>query len=166
MGEHDKDRGLYGKFVVTRTDGSSNAGGKHVDCDYFVLDMTHDKFAGTAMLAYADACEAEYPKLAADLRVKAKTTPYDLCFFVRYTEIKNVVFVNIITENDLEAFEKTLGEAITWGDNDRTMVSQEAFFLALRHCDWESPESPNVEMVVEAIKKLCGNSKTYIDMEN
>jgi hypothetical protein len=68
MGEHDKDRGLYKKFEITRTDGSSAPGGKHHGCRYFVLDLTHDPFARAAIGAYADACEGEYPALADDLR--------------------------------------------------------------------------------------------------
>lgn len=71
--EHDpdlpqKEQGLYHKFKVERTDGSHLPGGKHHDCSYFVLDMTHDKFVKPALLAYADACAEEYPELAADLR--------------------------------------------------------------------------------------------------
>lgn len=57
-----------GKYRVERTDGSSRPEGKHAACPYFVLDLTHDKFAAPALLAYADACEAEYPLLAADVR--------------------------------------------------------------------------------------------------
>ena len=60
--------GLYGKYHVERTDGSSRLGGKHARCDYFVLDLTHDKRALSALRAYAEACEAECPRLAADLR--------------------------------------------------------------------------------------------------
>ena len=66
----DKTRGLYRKYEVSRTDGSSGPGRKHHACDYFVIDLTHDQFARPAILAYADACEAEYPELAADLRDK------------------------------------------------------------------------------------------------
>lgn len=66
-----RDVGIYGKFVVTRVDGSSREGGKHEHCDYFVLDWKHDKFAVPAARAYADACEAEYPALADDLRKRA-----------------------------------------------------------------------------------------------
>jgi len=66
----DKNRGLYGKFEVRRTDGSSEPGGKHHGCEYFVLDITHDPFAVAALAAYANACEADYPLLAADLRAK------------------------------------------------------------------------------------------------
>lgn len=74
----DKTRGLYNKFTVTRNDGSSEPGGKHHGCEYFVLDLTHDVHAAAALLAYADSCEADYPLLAADLRLKAnppKDTP-------------------------------------------------------------------------------------------
>lgn len=60
--------GVYHKYNVTRTDGSDQLGGKHHDCEYFVLDLTHDPFAMPAATAYADACEAEYPMLAADMR--------------------------------------------------------------------------------------------------
>lgn len=63
----DKTRGLYRKFQVTRTDGSSGPGGKHVGCDYFVLDLTHDEFALEALAAYAFACKDKYPLLHADL---------------------------------------------------------------------------------------------------
>lgn len=66
----DKSRGLYQKFYVERTDGSSAMDEKHHGCDYFVMDMTHDKFAIAAVMAYADACEKEYPLLSADLRAK------------------------------------------------------------------------------------------------
>lgn len=71
--EHDtskpkNEQGLYRKFEVNRTDGSDAPGGKHHGCEYFVLDTTHDKFAAPALLAYANACESEYPELAADLR--------------------------------------------------------------------------------------------------
>lgn len=60
------------KYEVRRTDGSSGAQGKHASCEYFVLDLQHDKFSGPALRAYADACEAEYPQLAADIRQKIR----------------------------------------------------------------------------------------------
>lgn len=64
-------RGLEAKkFEVTRCDGSSAPGGKHADCNYFVLDLTHDAFAPAALEAYADACEAKYPLLAQEIREK------------------------------------------------------------------------------------------------
>lgn len=67
----DKSLGLYEKYRVRRTDGSSQRGCKHENCQYFVLDLKHDKFSSPALLAYADACEKECPLLAADLRNKA-----------------------------------------------------------------------------------------------
>ena len=63
----DKDRGIYHKFNVTRTDGSSEKGGKHEGCFYFVLDWDHDKHAAPAMIAYAESCAEEYPELSADI---------------------------------------------------------------------------------------------------
>jgi hypothetical protein len=65
---HDRNEGLYGKFTVKRTDGTDAIGGKHENCTYFVLDLTHDPHARPAVLTYADACEGQFPKLAADLR--------------------------------------------------------------------------------------------------
>jgi hypothetical protein len=62
------DRGIYHKFVVTRTDGRSAPGEKHADCFCFVLDAYHDPHALPALKAYADACEPTHPMLAADLR--------------------------------------------------------------------------------------------------
>lgn len=72
MDQDDRNRGLYNKFsVVQRADGSDSPGGKHHRCEYFVLDLTHDPYAGPALAAYAASCEADYPTLARDLRVKA-----------------------------------------------------------------------------------------------
>lgn len=68
----DPNRGLYGKFYVERTDGKSAPGQKHDGCEYFILDLDHDKNAVPALEAYAASCEAEYPLLASDLREKVK----------------------------------------------------------------------------------------------
>lgn len=68
MSDNDSERGLYAKFYVRRNDGSSSLGGKHDGCEYFVLDVTHDKHALPALKAYAASCATEFPKLAADLR--------------------------------------------------------------------------------------------------
>ena len=65
----DKAFGLRQKYVVTRIGGTPH---KHDDCDYFVLDWNHDRYARVAALAYADACKAEFPALAADLWARAK----------------------------------------------------------------------------------------------
>ena len=60
-------QGLYNKFNVTRTDGSSKPGGKHEKCMYFTLDVTCDPFAIPALRAYAEACAEEYPILSSEL---------------------------------------------------------------------------------------------------
>lgn len=65
----DSERGLYRKYRVQRL---GDRAGKHAHCEYYVLDLQHDKFSGAALAAYADACEAEYPQLAADLRKKMR----------------------------------------------------------------------------------------------
>lgn len=71
MDRADIDLGIYRKFNVHRTDGSSAIGKKHYSCIYFVLDWYHDPFVVPAARAYADACEAKYPALAEDLRALA-----------------------------------------------------------------------------------------------
>lgn len=67
----DKEQGLYNKYTVRRSDGTSEAGEKHEHCSYFVIDLNHDKYAKAALLAYAEACAEEFPLLAEDLRLKA-----------------------------------------------------------------------------------------------
>lgn len=69
------ERGVYQKFRVERTDGSSAPGAKHDGCEYFVLDLTHDPFAEPALAAYARACTAKYPALARDLWAKLAAVP-------------------------------------------------------------------------------------------
>jgi hypothetical protein len=64
----DTDRGIYRKFKVERTDGSSSRGGKHETCAYFVLDLQHDPFALPALKAYARACKGKFPDLAQDIQ--------------------------------------------------------------------------------------------------
>jgi hypothetical protein len=66
-----QDQGIFNKFTVTRTDGRHVAGEKHADCEHFVLDITHDRHALPALIAYADSCKADYPQLSAELRSKA-----------------------------------------------------------------------------------------------
>ena len=66
----DSERGLYRKYLVERTDGSSGPGGKHERCDYFVLDLAHDAHAVAALATYADSCESDFPALYDDLQDK------------------------------------------------------------------------------------------------
>lgn len=64
----DKEQGLYDKYIVLRTDGSSGKGDKHENCNYFVLDLNHDKHAIAALDAYAESARLEYPQLSEDIR--------------------------------------------------------------------------------------------------
>ena len=64
MGDYDNHAGLYRKYKVERL---NDPGGKHNDCDYFVLDLVHDKYAKSAIEAYANACIDEFPALSVDL---------------------------------------------------------------------------------------------------
>lgn len=58
---------LSDDFVVKRKDGSHRAGGKHENCRYLVLDLTHDPHAAAAVWAYAKSVQTEDPELAARL---------------------------------------------------------------------------------------------------
>lgn len=60
----DEERGLYRKYYVRRLNDPT---GKHKNCFYFVLDMTHDPYAIPAAQAYANACRGRYPILAKEL---------------------------------------------------------------------------------------------------
>lgn len=73
--DRDAERGLYDKYEVRRTDGSSEPGCRHDGCRYFVLDLTHDQHAKPALLAYAASCEASFPLLARDLAALAESHP-------------------------------------------------------------------------------------------
>lgn len=69
----DENTGLYGKFQVRRVDGRDAPGQKHADCEYFVLDLTHDRHAIPAIRAYAESCRHRFPALASDLERIANT---------------------------------------------------------------------------------------------
>lgn len=66
MTDTNRRDGLYHKFEVERVDQSP----RHENCDYFVLDLNHDKYARIALAAYALHCADDYPELAKDLQVK------------------------------------------------------------------------------------------------
>lgn len=68
----DKSRGIYDKFRIERTDGKHRPGEKHDGCEYFVLDLTHDRYAVYALISYAAACKGEYPLLSDDLKRKVR----------------------------------------------------------------------------------------------
>lgn len=69
---NDSDRGIYDKYDVRRTDGSSEPGGKHHGDQHFVLNLTTDKHAVPAILTYAESCQQDFPALARDLRAIAQ----------------------------------------------------------------------------------------------
>ncbi len=61
-------KGLHNKFTVSRVDGQDQKDDdKHFKCDYFVLDLTHDRHALPALHAYAKSVLDEKPELAIDL---------------------------------------------------------------------------------------------------
>ena len=67
--------GLHDKYRVTRTDGTSEPGGTHERCVYFVLDLDHDEHAIPAIRAYATSVRRENPELARHLTTIADYQP-------------------------------------------------------------------------------------------
>lgn len=72
MSERDikPDNGLERRYAVKRL---ADPEGKHDGCDFFVLDLVHDRFAYNALAAYALACFAEFPQPASDLHSRAQS---------------------------------------------------------------------------------------------
>jgi hypothetical protein len=70
----DSQRGLLTKYVVRRR---VDPTGRHEDCWYFVLDIRHDGHARVALADYAHSCREDYPRLAADLTERLRSTPYE-----------------------------------------------------------------------------------------
>lgn len=67
----DHHVGLYNKYLVLRADGADNPGEKHEDCEYLVLDLTHDRNAPGAAMTYAATVHADgYGPLADDIEAK------------------------------------------------------------------------------------------------
>lgn len=85
--KNEYERGIYNKFNITRTDGTDAPGGKHHGDEYFVLNLTTDKNAIPAIAAYAAACAAEYPALAADLRIKVGAMANTSSLFITVPEV-------------------------------------------------------------------------------
>ena len=66
-----EQQGMFRKFMVQRADGEDKkVTDRHFNCEYFVLDITHDPAALPALRAYADAIQETHPYLARDIRVK------------------------------------------------------------------------------------------------
>lgn len=66
------EQGLFEKYHICRVDESDGPGGKHENCEYYVLDLTHDPYALEALHYYARACEKTHPELSKDLKRKVK----------------------------------------------------------------------------------------------
>jgi hypothetical protein len=98
----DEGRGLYEKFEVRRTDGSSEPGCKHHGCRYFIIDYSHDPFAPVALCAYASACQSSHPQLATEI----------LDLFSNETIKKSsTVQVRSATEADIATLQEALHQA-------------------------------------------------------
>lgn len=70
-----EQQGIFEKFTVIRNDGSSEPGGKHDHCQYFVLDLNHDPHAKAAMQAYAMSCKDSHPLLSDEILTRYGMPP-------------------------------------------------------------------------------------------
>jgi hypothetical protein len=68
----DKRNKLQQKYYVERIDERDRAGGDRVDSKYFVLDYVHDPYSVPALEAYSQACDQDFPNLAAEIRALVK----------------------------------------------------------------------------------------------
>ncbi len=69
-------QGVFRKFDVRRMDGQHKEGCKHYECEYFVLDVTHDQHAKAALAAYAQNCSVTHPVLSKDMIARYELRPY------------------------------------------------------------------------------------------
>ncbi len=66
-----EQKGLYGKYVITKADGSPTA----PEADYFVLRLDTDPAARHAARTYARNIQSKNPTLAKDLRARCDRWP-------------------------------------------------------------------------------------------
>ncbi len=52
------------KYQVTRTWNHTDPTKQEEECEYFVLDVTHDPNSKAALVAYVDSCCKTHPQLA------------------------------------------------------------------------------------------------------
>lgn len=67
MSDYDH-KGLYGKYVIQKADGSPVDPG----AIYFTMRIDTDPFSAKAIRAYIEACREEQPELARDLEALLK----------------------------------------------------------------------------------------------
>lgn len=70
--DRDEDRRFYQKYNVQRLNRLNDRTGRYDGCEFFVLDLDHDRYAKIALLAYAGACEEEFPLLSRNLLERCK----------------------------------------------------------------------------------------------
>lgn len=89
-----EQQGVFRKFYVRRTDGSSDPGGKHYGCKYFVLDVEHDRYAKAALAAYSRSCKDTHPELSKDIVMR---------YGLRESEREVEQPIEIILDEEMEA---------------------------------------------------------------
>lgn len=118
--EKNTMQGIYEKYIVKRTDGTDEPGGKHHGCELFVLDLTHDPVARKAARKYADLTPNK--ELSEDIMAKINEIEKDVNDYYDSLEfIPDVVYVGTIADGSLAtAFHKDYGKGIIG------FISQEA----------------------------------------
>ena len=97
----NKEIGWHTKFKnIERVDNEHLEGGKHFNCTYFVLDITHDKHSIAALIAYAESCKKDGYELLAN----------DIMEIVKVKELVGYKKVDEISVNEMEQVGKNLEE--------------------------------------------------------
>lgn len=77
--DDDRDKGLYRKYKIDRTDNQDQPGQRHADCDYFLIDEAHDPFAEAAFAAYGKAAGID----PVELRQLVQGGDYERAFYIQ-----------------------------------------------------------------------------------
>jgi len=109
-----KNLGLYAKYKVIRTDGTSSPGAKHENDEYFVLNLSTDQHAIPAINAYAKSCAETHPALSADLRmfVNSKIQSNDEFITVPETTLPSGIVIAAFQVGKYACSKSDLGTAI------------------------------------------------------
>lgn len=159
----DQERGLYRKYNVERL---NDPAGKHAECEYYVLDLVHDRHAAPALLAYADSCVNEFPELAEDLRHEASEIPNAAPYLVDpESEAANPVW-DLVVEACQQAWpEKLLGWNNSPTELIADLVNERDRALEQLAAEGRVPTGPEMvlDMDVDDLKAAIGKAYPSLD---
>ena len=149
-----EEQGLFNKFTVIRNDGSDLAGGKHHGCEYFVLDIAHDKYAKAALLAYARECKHSHPDLSKDMIARYGLPKQSRKDFANSDEEGG--FKDLISQFRKAAWERDMDEMLR--------IQKFIFDLVEKELPEQDPANPTVKesLTVAALEKQIADLKESV----